>query len=68
MISSNGYEYEDIKSLNKRVLVKCPRCEKITERFVFWTGTGTPRFYCDACYRQVQNVVGDIHGHTLDRY
>lgn len=27
----------------------CPRCEKEHMKYIFWTGHGTPRIFCDDC-------------------
>lgn len=27
----------------------CPRCGKRHQKYLFWTGNGTPRFYCAIC-------------------
>lgn len=31
------------------VQCKCPKCERIYERGMFWTGEVMPRIYCDSC-------------------
>jgi hypothetical protein len=33
-------------SLKQLVECVCPKCAKIHERFIFWSGRGTPRIYC----------------------
>jgi len=41
---------------------KCPMCEIIYKRKVFWTGHGMPRIFCHNCqfHRGISNI-GDIH-------
>jgi hypothetical protein len=28
---------------------KCPMCGTMHQKYLFWTGNGTPRFYCRRC-------------------
>lgn len=30
----------------RKMLCRCPRCEKQHEMYLFWTGNGQPRYYC----------------------
>ena len=36
-------------SFKKTIKCICPRCGKVHKRRIFWTGKGTPRFYCPNC-------------------
>jgi len=33
-------------SLKRLVKCVCPRCEKVHERFIYWTSRDTPRIFC----------------------
>ena len=43
------------KSISSAVKAKCPRCGKMHKHYFeqggFWSGTGTPRYYCSFCLR-----------------
>ena len=38
------------------IKVKCPKCERIYKRRVYWTGNGMPRIYCNSCQTRVYRL------------
>lgn len=46
------------ESFSKMVECKCPMCETVYKRFLFWTGNGMPRLFCDDCKQREPYVVG----------
>jgi hypothetical protein len=47
------------------VSCKCPKCERIYNRRIFWTGNGMPRVYCWDCERLMKNW-GNCEAVTID--
>ena len=43
------------KSINTSIRAKCPRCGVVHRHYFenggFWSGEGTPRYYCSFCLR-----------------
>lgn len=45
-----------VGTFGARAKCLCPRCGKTYTRFIFWTGKGTPRIFCDTCYTKISDV------------
>jgi hypothetical protein len=41
--------WKEVQSDYRRVECKCPMCEEIHTAYVFFTGRGMMRKYCDSC-------------------
>ena len=56
---------EGDSELDIRVTCKCPRCGKLFERVLPWTGRGIPRIRCRDCCHHFSHVVqvDDIPDH-----
>lgn len=51
-----------IKTPEKMIEVKCPKCEKTYEKYIYWTGRGIPKYLCDICkdYSDTINIDMDM--------
>ena len=56
------------KSLNRFVECICPKCGKIHKRYMFWTGTTKPRYFCKAHEKLAGNALEhEPHGQPYGR-
>lgn len=50
------YEYETNNSDRKYIECKCPTCQEIHIKYIFWTGRGIPNIRCSICKASTSTI------------
>ena len=49
----------------KKTQCRCPKCNVIHTKKIFWTGDTAPRIYCESCDGVIKRMTGFIGIHNV---
>ena len=55
------YIKADVKNVHgKQTYCKCPKCDKLHNKWLDWKGRGIPRMFCPECAHVICNMRGGL--------
>ena len=56
-----GLKASDVKNVfGKKTEARCPKCDKLHNKWLDWKGRGIPRMFCPECNHVICNMRGGM--------